>query len=154
MHQAPLWGPLQSDPSAPLRFCCGCCSRLAPVSPEKPIFSFFPLRYNHHSFKNLCITKGAEITSDVCSGVFKDILKWENTKRLSTWLGKKLWKIKQKLFSMLSCYTHTTPMGLQQQRYSKRQNWKMANVPVLKHVNYFFLLGCPECISLEGQCRI
>ena len=42
-------------------------------------------------------------------------------------------------------------MGLEQQQYSKRQNWKLANVPALKCVTYFFLLSCPEYISLEGQ---
>lgn len=66
-------------------------------------------------------------------------------------MGKKFGKIKQKLFSILSCYIHTMPMGLEQQQYSKEQNWKMANAPALKHVTYFFLLSCPKYISLEQQ---
>ena len=49
----PALSPAAGRPLPSLGFCCGRCGTFAPVSPEKPMFSFFPLRYNHPSFKEL-----------------------------------------------------------------------------------------------------
>lgn len=56
----------------------------------RPIFSFFPLRHNHHSFKEIMLLQKGQKQplGGFCFGLYKNILKWENTKRLPTCLEK------------------------------------------------------------------